>query len=231
MILLDHFIPFAIDPDTSLPYDLSSSSGSVQYYYYTLQTGFLNLVSGYSSTIGGTPIEDIRYYDVSVGSGLSGWSIKARYEIVPQDCVYENVRICWLNRLGGYEYFNFSKEHTKSTNIVRKEFTKQLAHDYTKGDRQQTILSVDVNETYTANTDWLFDWEYNYLEELLTSPDVYILTETLYIASSPHTPGTVQKRPIIITDTAWKSKTQLKDRVYNLTIQYKYSHKPNIQFY
>jgi len=195
--------------------------------YYAMQTGFENLF--------GTVVIDtaLAYYDVSYGNptyAANFWSIAARYKVVQRDCLYTNVRFCWLNKLGGYDYFNFSKENNKTTQIVRTEFQKQLAWNYSIGDRSQTVLSTDVTETYTANTDWVTDYEYKFLEGLINSADVFVIEETPWIhVGGSYVPPTLKKIPVIITDTSFQSKSYLRDKLFNMVIKYKKSHKPNIQ--
>jgi hypothetical protein len=214
---------FLSQTDISFTSIASSSVG-----YFGMQVGLSNLIGTefLPSTVPGA-----KYYTVAMENTTdSQWwpSAEARYEIVERDCTYDNVRICWLNKMGGYDYFNFSKERSKTINVARKEWEKQLDwnYNYTTGARQANVYNTDASEVFTANTDWLNDVEYFMLQDLFTSPDVFVLEETPW---SGTTPATVKKIPIIITDSSFKEKTQRREQVFNLTISYKPSYKLNIQ--
>lgn len=199
-------------------------------YYFALQTGLSNLLG---TQFNPASYPGTKYYTVAIKRvdsppNLYYPSIAAKYEIVERDCIYENVRLCWLNKLGGYDYFNFSKETTKTITTDKKEWTKQLDYNYnfTTGPRQQNVYAMDSQETYSATSDWLTDTEYQMLEDLFTSPDVFVLEETPWIGG---TAATIKKLPVIITDSSFKQKTQRREQVFNVTINYKLSHKQNIQ--
>jgi hypothetical protein len=197
-------------------------------WWYTMQTGLSNLY--------GSEFTDstIRYYTVALkkNDALPNTfypSISAAYEIVDRDCAFpeDNVRLVWLNRLGGYDYWNFSKGLSETVNYQKNEWVKQLPWNYSMidGARQATTYSIDAQETYTVSTDWIDLNTQEMVKEIVGSPDVYWLIETPWSGS---TPATVRKVPIIITDTSYKSKTA-RDMIFNMTINFKLSHKQNIQ--
>lgn len=197
-------------------------------WWYTMQTGLSNLYGAEWTD------SSIKYYTVALkkNNALPNTyypSIAAAYEIVDRDCAFpeDNVRLVWLNRLGGYDYFNFSKGLTETTNVQRKEWTRQLQWNYSMidGARQATTYSIDAQETYTVSTDWIDLNTQEMLKEIIGSQDVYWIIETPWSGS---TPATIRKIPIIITDTSYKSKTA-RDMIFNMTISFKLSHKQNIQ--
>jgi hypothetical protein len=213
---------------TSTNISMTSLAGTT-FWYYGMQVGLSNLI-GTEWTNSVAP--GAKYYTVGItrssGSPADHISGEARYEIAERDCRFENYRLCWLNKMGGYDYFNFSKEHENSMDVQRKEWNQQLAWNYTwqSGARETSIYNVDASETVTINTDWLTDVEYAMLQDLFTSPDVYLLEETPWIGS---TPAVINKQPIVIVDTAFRQKTQRREMVFNLTVKFKYSHKLSIQ--
>lgn len=170
----------------------------------------------------GVTLSNITYYTVSVGYSFSTANPISRAtvkrKIVSGCAPYDNIRIAFLNRLGAYEFWNFNMDSKKSLNINRTEFKKVLPWNYSIGDRQNTVLSTKVEQTYTANTDWISEYDYNFLEELVTSPEVYIIDE------APN-----NKLPIVITDTSFISKTAVRDRIFNFTINFKFAYSLNLQ--
>ena len=77
----------------------------------------------------------------------------------------------------------------------------------------------------TINSNWITEDDSIWLEELLTSPEVYVLgnTDTLGGASTGY------KLPIIITDTTYEVKTAIRDRLFNLVVNFKYAYVTNLQ--
>jgi hypothetical protein len=122
----------------------------------------------------------------------------------------------WLNRAGGWDFFSFTKDSKKTVDIERSEFTKILDWNYNVGDRGDTIFAQKAKENFTVNSNWITEGESIWLEELLTSPEVYHLSGT-------------NKLPLVITDTNYEVKTYLRNQLFNLVINYRYSYNINLQ--
>lgn len=156
-----------------------------------------------------------------------------KWKIVDECTPYEKVRVAFLNRLGGFEYFTFTRDNKKSVSIKKSEYSKILPWDWEYGkpekraDRGSTIFAVEADETFTLNSNWIDEKEALWLEELMTSPEVYILE---FINGFPYNDirGAV-RTPIIITNTSYEVKTALRDRIFNITINYKLANPINLQ--
>ena len=186
--------------------------------YFTCPIGTYNL----KQLFGSTTFDGADRYRVSIFTSGGGGAplLQLQFRTIVQPClIYENVRIMFLNRLGGYEYFTFNKDNKKTVAVNRTEYKKVLDINYSYGDRGQTVLAQDVQYTFTLNSDWITESTYKWLEELTTSPEVYIveLIEGVY-----------RLNPIVITDTSYVIKTQLRDRVFNLALSYKLAYPINV---
>jgi hypothetical protein len=148
------------------------------------------------------------------------------YFTVEQTCSpFNNVRLMWINRLGGFDFFNFRMNSQRNETIERKEFRRPLGPNYTTGARPQTQLKVDVTEEWTINTDWITEKEYLALNDLLTSLEVYVLSTSYRDDGSPvHT-----TYPIVIVDNTYTQKTQLTDKIFNMTLTYRQAYEKYIQ--
>jgi len=189
------------------------------YIKYELGTGTKQL-QGWN--ISGTPISlpTTGYYTVGLVSS-SPYNINSlfKYHIVNNCSRYPNIRIQFQNKIGGYDYWNFNYDSKWTIDInTRTLYTKQLDYNYSIGDRGRTILNMDVNEMWEASTDWISESDYAYLQELILSPDVYVIDEV-----------NNYKLPINIEDTSYIQKTALRDRLFNLKITYRYAFDMNIQ--
>jgi len=102
------------------------------------------------------------------------------FNINPSCSKYNVVRTHFLNRLGGYDAFNFYLKSIHTTDI-RKDTYDQQHHDwtgfrytYSKSSRGTTDYNVGLRKRLTVNTDYLTDEESQWMEDLASSPSLYI---------------------------------------------------------
>lgn len=91
---------------------------------------------------------------------------------------YPTVRLHWMNKLGGFESFNFIRNSRKSENIERKQFKAPLLIGYSKSDRLKTNYNTTINDKININSDWISEEQSILLEQLATSPIVYLERST-----------------------------------------------------
>lgn len=124
------------------------------------------------------------------------------------DCErYTPYRFAWLNRLGGFDTYTFRLKSTRTITSDRQEFTKYLSYlntddafGYKLGDRGRKVFDNQVVEVFTVVSVWQSEAEHQWLEELFTSPSVYLIkTDTL---------GEITYDPIVIT----KNSVEIKDK-------------------
>lgn len=250
----------------------------------------------------------VKYYDVWVEESGATVSETRSYRIDTNCSPYDNVRMMFLNRAGGWDFFNFTLDSKKKVNIQRSEYNRIMDWDYTIGDRGRTNLATKADETWTITSDWISEKDSIWLEELLTSPEVYHITNGTFSyvfdtkiqfgsysnnggntrvnsTLSPHglsvgdyikfvdtaspynnqvveviqinstTSFTVdypysavgmfgadgirkrlyvdntgsQMLPVILTDSSYQTKTALRDRVFNLVVNFRYAYNTNLQ--
>lgn len=165
-----------------------------------------------------TYFNNVAYYTVRIttSGNVNTVSETITFEIVPNCSIYDNYRIVFMNRVGGYEYFDFKMNNRKRINVERTEYGKILDWNYSMGDRGRDILAQKATETYEINTDWVTENEIVWLEQLFTSPDVYVIRNN-------------ELHPIIITDTSYETKNVFRDQIFNLTLNFKYAYNINLQ--
>ena len=127
----------------------------------------------------------------------------------------------FLNKLGGWDYWTFTQDNKETRSITRNEYKKEINWGETQngslgiGFRGRTVMSGNIQKTFTANTNWISETEYEFLSELVESPEVYIMK---YYATSGSAFDPVA---VVITDTSYEIKTAVRDSIFNLTINYK----------
>ena len=143
--------------------------------------------------------------------GVGSASKIYRYNITEVCSKFTPVRLHFLNRLGGYDSFTFDLLNTFTSNIERKEYRQNLGgfvgstYTYDIKDRSATIFDTQIKTTQVLNSNWITDTEAGWLEQLMTSPDVYMEVGT-------------QLQAVNITDTSYTQKKTVNDQLFNLTI-------------
>jgi hypothetical protein len=146
-------------------------------------------------------------------------------DIVDDECNdFEPIQVSWLNSFGFRDYFYFQKRVDKSININRSTYTKTLGNwngatytipTYDRGDK---VYREDLDEVYSINTRYLSDNEAQYLKNLFISPDVKVRLN-----------GDTNWYSVVLTDTSWVERTYRKDKLFQYTLNFRFSNKLNIQ--
>ena len=122
--------------------------------------------------------------------------------------------LMWLNRQGGWDGMIFDGKFKKNT-IIDKQFLK---NDVTRRISGSTIVNdafarrkkqfqTSVVEQYTINSSNLLQIEYNALEDLFTSSNVFWKDDSTW-------------RSINVIDTNYEGKTNRVDRIMNTTLTF-----------
>ena len=94
---------------------------------------------------------------------------------------FEPIRLTWLNQWGVWDYYTFKMKSTKTIS------TKGSTYQQLEGTWNESIYSpsgyrggkksfrVNATEKITMNTDFVNEAEAEWFEELINSPEVYIL--------------------------------------------------------
>lgn len=193
-------------------------------YFVRVGTGTYNIEASSGSVIstnGVFPIfsTNVSYYTVKT-TKFNGTvtSETKRYNISNVCTKTEAVRLFFLNKLGGYDGFTFKHKAKISADIKRSNFKKPQgtwasanAFAYGKSDRADTQYDTNIKDTITLVSDYVTEEESVWLEELFTSPDVYIDKDGVEI-------------PINITATSYETKQTAVAKLINYTIEYTYSY-------
>ena len=139
------------------------------------------------------------------------------YEIVCNPSPYPNYRIAFLNLHGGFDYWNFNWKSTNTLSVDKTLFRKQLPYSYSVGDRQDTVLSQKATEGYTVASDFITEYDSNFLKELIESPEVYVVDET-----------NKKYYPIVVDTKSWSAKKKLNDKLFCATFDFHYAYDVNL---
>lgn len=128
------------------------------------------------------------YYTIALNNGSTHETIT--YNINQRCSKYEPIRLHWLNRLGGYDSFNFSLKSMESTDIDRRSYQQNPRtftgnfYRYETYDRGVTDYHVGTQRKLTINTPFLTESESVWMEDFATSPIIYQEINNQLIAMS-----------------------------------------------
>lgn len=194
--------------------------------YYTLPTDSNGVarVGAYPSNliIDGYDFTDVKYYTIQAGEVTSfpvytPFSRVYCFYLVADDCRFDNVRLGWTNTCGGIDYFNFTKKSELSYNYDRKQYQKVVgtynasAFGFNTFDRGTTDRYVTTTKGLQINSDWVSVGEFNLLQTLCRSNDVFIINDD----------GTMT--PVLVDTQNFVIKDERYSKLYNVTLNLKYS--------
>lgn len=179
------YILFDISP-TSIYTNTTISVGDFNTcYYYTIQA------------------------DATGGGGNSGLSELFTVYLDTECSQYTSRRLIWLDKLGSFESYSFTKYSEESTSVTFNKYQRNPGRwnasnewSYNRQNGANFIQSKQTKDTLLVNSDWIKEAKQNWLvQSLLESPLVY-----LEISYGVYEPVTVQS-------SSFKKKQRIKERL------------------
>jgi hypothetical protein len=167
------------------------------------------------------------YYTVQA-SNIPDTADSALYTIhlnCPTSLGYTPIRLAWINQWGTWDYYTFTKKSVKSI------ATKKAPYHQISGTWNEETLGisgyqggrknfrVNTSEKIKMNTPYVTEEEGHWFEELINSPEVYILNgyET---ESAPYDSITNKYvEPVTLTTSSFTRKTIANDKLMQYTIE------------
>ena len=136
---------------------------------------------------------------------------------------FEPIRLCWLNQYGAWDYFTFNKKSSRSISTKGSTYN-QLAGtwnesvyraDSFKGGKKS--FRVNATEKIKMNTDYVSADFNTTFEELINSPEVYILDGFQTDNSKSLLNNYVT--PVRLTTSSFTRKTVANDKLIQYTFE------------
>jgi len=150
-------------------------------------------------------------------SGSVAISETFTFNIKTEGTKYSWYRLHFLNKMGGFDSFDFKQLSRASINISRNSFKKYIGSEiagswsYGASEREYTQYDTQVREKITINSDWITDIEAIWLEELFTSPAIFLeRADNSLIA-------------INIETTDYEMQKKANDKLINIQAEFSYS--------
>ena len=156
----------------------------------------------------------------------SGDKIAKQYTIninCPNLKGYESIRLCWLNQWGAWDYYTFTQKSVRSISTKGSTY-EQLAGtwneaayrvDSFKGGKKS--FRVNATEKITMNSDFVSESENDMFEELINSPEVYILEG--YQTDAATSALNQYVKPVRLITSSFTKKTVANDKLIQYTFE------------
>jgi hypothetical protein len=182
---------------------------------YIVPAGTKNITEIGASGAGFLSAGTLDHYSVFISLGTaSAPSVQVsdvfNYQIIPDCRPYDVIRLGFLNKLGGFDYWNFNLVSKFTSNVDRTQINRAFLKNSSKIlPRGRDVIYSKATENWTINTDFLTDSQALFIRELVESSDVYMISED----------GS-KALPVVITDSNWQFKSGLNDGYVQYTINY-----------
>tara|TARA_R110000764_G_scaffold88276_2_gene169334 strand:- start:123 stop:899 length:777 start_codon:yes stop_codon:yes gene_type:complete len=176
------------------------------------------------STVFQNKILTISYYTFSVISTSSSMSELYRINInCPTLKGFEPIRLTWLNQWGAWDYYTFTMKSSKMIS------TKGSTYEQLEGSWNESTYKIDsfkggkkafrvnATEKITMNTDFISESESAWFEELINSPEVYILEG--YKDDATDSALNKYVTPVRLTTSSYTKKTVANDKIIQYTLE------------
>lgn len=102
---------------------------------------------------------------------------EAFWHTIEEDCgtCCQKVNLCWLNKLGGIDYYTFDLVSSKTVQISRERMDKTLPFDWQISDRGTKDYNIESRERWNLEANFLSDEEANLIRDAVESREVYLL--------------------------------------------------------
>jgi hypothetical protein len=136
---------------------------------------------------------------------------------------FESIRLCWLNQWGAWDYYTFTQKSIRSISTKGSTY-EQLAGtwneaayrvDSYKGGKK--AFRVNATEKITINSDFVSESENDMFEELINSPEVYILEG--YQDDETNSALNQYVKPVRLTTSSFTKKTVANDKLIQYTFE------------
>jgi len=156
----------------------------------------------------------------------AGQPASATYTIdlnCPNQKGYEPIRLTWLNQWGAWDYYTFNMKSTKSVSTKGSTY-QQLGGSWNDSSYKVNSFKggtktfrVNATEKIKMNTDFVSETESEWFEELINSPEVYILEG--FKDESASSALNQYVTPVRLSTSSYTRKTVANDKLMQYTFE------------
>ena len=136
---------------------------------------------------------------------------------------YESIRLAWLNQWGAWDYYTFTKKSSRTLSTQGSTYT-QLAGTWNESTFRlngyrggKKAFRVNATEKIKMNTDFVSEADSEWFEELINSPEVYMLEG--FQDDSAFAMLNTYVTPVRLTTSSYTRKTVANDKLMQYTFE------------
>ena len=213
----------------ALPY-LNASASKRLFYFGGFPANLRNWSTTFDALVSVGTIEG-GYYTVEPLLGAAT-NFGQKYTInvnCPNTKGFESIRLCWLNQWGAWDYYTFNMKSSKTISTKGSTY-RQLEGTWNESTYKvngfkggKKAFRVNATEKITMNTDFVNESESEWFEELINSPEVFILNgfqSDIQFSGVLTIPAMNQYvTPVRLTTSSYTKKTIANDKIMQYTFE------------
>lgn len=142
---------------------------------------------------------------------------------------FDPIRFTWLNNLGGRDWYTFIKRNTYTQNAARDTFyqlpgywssSQWSIQDLNPSRWGTTVFKVQLENVWTASTDWITEEQSEWLRGMFASPSVHV-----------YLPGRSTPTLITITDANYSVQTYARQKLFQYFVSFVEAQPDVVQSY
>jgi hypothetical protein len=177
-------------------------------------------------------INDLAYYTIGLYNDADVLisEVKRVDILCPNLKGYTPIRLTWLNQFGTWDYYTFNQKSVKT--LATKGTTyQQLSGSWNSNNYEpygykggKKSFRVNASEKIKMNTDYLTEEHSEWFEELINSPEVYVLKDwelprTISGIANINDTTNQYVTPVRLTTTSFTKKTVANDKLIQYTFE------------
>ncbi len=167
--------------------------------------------------------DSVSFYTIRA-EGSSGQNLSQQYRIYincPTTKGFEPIRLTWLNQWGAWDYYTFTMKSVRKLSTKSTKY-QPLQGQWNRGTYQiashrggKKTFRVNSSEMIKINTDFVTEEESAWFEELMNSPEVYIIEQKQ--TDQTHSALNQYVTPVTLKTTSYTRKTVANDKLIQYT--------------
>jgi hypothetical protein len=139
------------------------------------------------------------------------------------DCLYEPIRLAWLNKHGAWDYYTFIKKSVRTLTSKHTQYQKldgtwnEATYNLNKNQGGRKNYKTHTKEKIRINTDYITEETAAWLAQLQTANEVLIVKD--YITGGGLDVIRAFTEPCTLTSTSFTKKTRANDKLIQYTFE------------
>lgn len=184
----------------STPWSLNAAGSGIASSDFTNTTAKVAALVAAMDALSDPLTPDFISLQVDLRDADNGFAVVATQwvGVVHSNCG-DAIQLTWRNRVDGMDYRVFNVRNTLGLTSKQSNFEKSLPLNFNVEDRGRTTLSVRAGNTLTVGTGFVHNDILEWLQELITSPEVYMYSR-IVTPSFPDDIITYERVPVTMVD-------------------------------